>query len=104
MTMLPIEMIEKIFADQVRFLDIMLQETRKRNKLLKETLDSTSYAKLIGLGTPYEKCVYSLREVRREMSMYLSVIRDKIMREQKSSSQHQQKKRRPPYRPPKNPS
>ena len=101
--MLPIEVIEKMLADQVRFLDIMLQETRKRNKLMSETLDS-SYAKLIGLGTPYEECIHALRDVRKDINTYLSIIRDKMMREEKSLSHRSHKKRRLPHNSPQNPS
>ena len=101
--MLPIEIIEKLLADQVRFLDIMLQETRKRNKLMSETLDS-SYAKLIGLGTPYEECIHALRDVRKDINTYLSIIRDKIVKEEKSFAQRRHKKRRLPRNSPQNPS
>jgi len=101
--MLPIEIIEKMLADQVRFLDIMLQETRKRNKLMSETLDS-SYAKLIGLGTPYEECIHALRDVRKDINTYLSIIRDKIVKEEKSFAQRRHKKRRLPHNSPQNPS
>jgi len=96
--MLPIEIIEKLLADQVRFLDIMLQETRKQNALMKNTLDS-SYAKLIGLGTPYEECIHSLRKVRKDFNTYLSIIRNTMIREEKSSSKRHQKKKRPPQNP-----
>lgn len=102
--MIPIEIIEKTIADQVRFLDIMLQEVRKHNKIVNSILVDSSYAKLIGLSTPYEECIHALREVRKGLNSYLSIIRDKMTKDEKSLAQGRHKKRRPPYRPPHNPS
>ena len=89
-----LEYIERIILEQVRFLNLVLEEARKRNKFLSEKLEM-SYAKLIGLGTPYELMIHSLRQVKREMDMYLKIIRDKMMEAEKQSSSSRKRRRKP---------
>ena len=88
-----LEYVERIILEQVRFLNLVLEETRKRNKFLSEKLEM-SYAKLIGLGTPYELMIHSLRQVKREMDMYLKIIRDKMMEAENQSSPTRKKRKR----------
>lgn len=73
-----VERQEQIILEQVKFLDITLEEIRGRNKNMQEELGN-SYAKLIGLGTPYEECIHSLRKVRGEFESYLKIVRSEIM-------------------------
>lgn len=69
-----IEQAERAALDQVKFVNSILEELRKRNEALQQQL-GTTYAKLVGLGTPYEKAIFIMRQVKTELDGYLAVVR-----------------------------
>lgn len=69
---------ERVVLDQVKFIDLILEEIRNRNKMLQAEL-GMSYAKLVGIGTPYEDCIHSLRKVKSEFDAYLKLIRQEML-------------------------
>lgn len=69
-----LEETERSVLSEVKFINLMLEECRKRNKTLSETL-GMSYGKLIGVGTVYEEAIHSLRKVKGELDEYLKVVR-----------------------------
>jgi len=73
----PAERQEQIVLEQVKFIDLMLEEIRNRNKTLQEEL-GMSYAKYIGIGTPYEECIHILRKVKSEFDIYLKTARSEL--------------------------
>jgi len=73
-----IEQTERLILDQVKFIDFVLKEIRKRNKELQDGL-GMSYAKLVGLGTPFEEAVHSFRQVKGELDGYLKILREKMV-------------------------
>lgn len=81
---------EHVLLEQVKFVGSLLEEIRRSNKLMEEKL-GRSYAKLIGLGTPYEEAIHALREVKLELDIYLKTIREIMVAEIK------QKMNRPSY-------
>jgi len=81
-----IDVIEKELNDQLQFLNIVIQQVRKRNEFLRQILGPT-YAKLIGLGTPYEECIHSLRQVYNEFKKYLEIVRNRMIEESRRNSQ-----------------
>ena len=83
--------IEQIILDQVKFLNIMLEQLRKRNKLLDEKF-GIHYAKMIGLGTPFEELIHHTRNVKSEFDSYLKIIRDELIRLEKKRAQEQRGK------------
>lgn len=68
------EFAESFVADQVKFINLMLQEIRKRDKRCKEVLGD-SYGKAIGFLTPFLKCGSELRKVRTDLGIYLATTR-----------------------------
>jgi len=68
------EFAESFVADQVKFINLMLQEIRKRDKRCKEVLGD-SYGKAIGFLTPFLKCGSELRKVRTDLGVYLATTR-----------------------------
>ena len=92
MELLP-EQIEQIILDQVKFLNVMLEQLRKRNKLLNEKF-GMHYAKMIGLGTPFEELIHHTRNVKSEFDSYLKIIRDELIRLEKRRAQEQKTKYR----------
>lgn len=73
-----IEQAERIALDQVKFINSVLEQLRARNESFQLALGMT-YAKLVGLGTPYEEAIHSLRKVKTELDRYLSAIRAKMV-------------------------
>lgn len=73
-----IEHAEGIILDQVKFVDFVLKEIRKRNEELQEKL-GMSYAKLVGLAAPFEEGVRSFRKVKGELDGYLKILREKMV-------------------------
>ena len=73
---------EHVLLEQVKFVGSLLEEIRRSNKLMEEKL-GRSYAKLVGLGTPYEEAIHSLRQVKLELDTYLKTIRDVMLAELK---------------------
>jgi len=73
-----LEKAEKILLDQVKFVNLILQQCRERNKFLKDEIGMT-YAKLVGLGTPYEEAIYSIRKVKNELDACLKSIRQELI-------------------------
>lgn len=87
------ERAEQLVLKQVKFINLMLQEIRTRNTELQEALGQ-SYAKLIGLGTPYEEAIHSLRKVKVEFDTYLKILRNHMVEDSQHQPQYRQTKRR----------
>ena len=68
------EFAENFVADQIKFINLMLQEIRKRDKRCKLVLGD-SYGKAIGFLTPFLKCGSELRKVRTDLGSYLATTR-----------------------------
>lgn len=77
-----IEQAEQVVLNEVKFVGSVLEEIRRSNKQMGEELGN-SYAKLIGLGTPYEEAINALRKVKSELDMYLKLIREKMLEQMK---------------------
>lgn len=84
---------EQLALEQVKFCNLMLQEVRKRNIILKEEFQM-AYAKYIGLSTPYEEAIFSLRKVKREFDAFLRVIREEAVKEYDKHFPQSRKERR----------
>lgn len=69
--------VERIILDNTKWMDFVLEETRKRNTVLQEELKN-SYGKLLGLGTPYEELINKARQVKTEFDKYLKIVRDQF--------------------------
>lgn len=85
------DQVEYVLLKEVKFVGVLLEEIRRSNKIMQEKMGN-NYAKLIGLGTPYEEAIHSLREVKLELDTYLKIIRDKMLSEMKSKFNHKKKK------------
>lgn len=77
---IPLEEAERIALGNVKFLNMMLEECRKRNKELEDRF-GTDYGKLIGTGTVYEEAICALRKVKGELDEFLKIIRGKAHEE-----------------------
>ena len=73
---------EHVLLEQVKFVGSLLEEIRRSNKMMEEKL-GRSYAKLVGLGTPYEEAIHALRQVKLELDTYLKTIRDIMVEDMK---------------------
>jgi hypothetical protein len=89
---IPLEEAERVALNQVKFLNFVLEECRKRNKELEEKF-GTAYGKLVGTGTVYEEAICSLRKVKGELDEFLNIIRADVR------VQLQRERRRYPHRP-----
>jgi hypothetical protein len=69
--------VEKIVLDNTKWMDFVLEETRKRNIVLQGELKN-SYGKLLGLGTPYEELINKARQVKNEFDKYLKIVRNQF--------------------------
>jgi len=69
--------VESIILDNTKWMDFILEETRKKNAVLQEKLKN-SYGKLLGLGTPYEELINKARQVKTEFDKYLKIVRDQF--------------------------
>lgn len=76
------EQAEKLILNQVKFIDIVLQEIRERDKMLLQVLGS-SYGKLIGISTPFKDAVNPLQKIRTEFGAYLKAARESLEDEYK---------------------
>jgi hypothetical protein len=65
---------EEMVLSQVRFVNVVLEECRRRNKELAEALGA-SYAKFVGLNMVYEEGVCAFRKVKSELDKYLGILR-----------------------------
>lgn len=74
--------VESIILDNTKFMDFILEETRKRNVVLQDKLKN-SYGKLLGLGTPYEELINKARQVKTEFDKYLKIVRDQFVEQSK---------------------
>ena len=72
-----LEEAEHTVLEQVKFLNFVLEECRRRNKAL-EALLGMSYGKFVGIGTVYEEAVCSLRKVKAELDEYLGCVRGEL--------------------------
>jgi len=75
-----IEEAERSALSQVKFINAVLEECRKRNQDL-TTKFGPSYGKFVGIGTVYEEAIHSLRKVKSELDGFLDVIRENLRRE-----------------------
>ena len=89
------EFAESFAADQVKFINLVLQEIRKRDKRCKEVLGD-SYGKAIGFLTPFLKCGSELRKVRTDLGVYLAttrmILEDEYKRQLKTSKKAKNKR------------
>lgn len=85
-----IEQAEQIILNEVKFVGSVLEEIRRSNKQMEKEL-GTSYAKLIGLGTPYEEAIHALRKVKSELDIYLKLIRERMLEQMKDRMRTQKK-------------
>ena len=69
--------VENIILDNTKWMDFVLEESRKRNAVLQEELKN-SYGKLLGLSTPYEEFVNKARQVKTEFDKFLKIVRDQF--------------------------
>jgi len=74
--------VESIILDNTKWMDFVLEETRKRNTVLQEELKN-SYGKLLGLGTPYEELINKARQVKTEFDKFLKIVRDQFKEQSK---------------------
>lgn len=72
-----LEQIERKILASVKFIDVLLKEVRNKDKELRDGLDM-SYAKYIGLTSPFEEAVKCLRKVRGELDSYLQMVRSEL--------------------------
>lgn len=73
---------ERVLLEQVKFIGLVLEEVRRSNKFMQQKL-KMSYAKLIGLATPYEEAIHALRAVKSELDTYLRTLREYMVAELK---------------------
>jgi len=73
---------ENILLDQVIFIGKILEALRKRNQNLAGEL-GMNYAKIVGLGTPYEEAINKMRLVKRELDVCLKVLREHMVENMK---------------------
>jgi hypothetical protein len=75
-----IEEAENLVLSQVRFINVVLEECRKRNQDLADKF-GPAYGKFVGLGTVYEEAIHSLRKVKLELDEFLDIVRSSARRE-----------------------
>lgn len=68
------EELEAAVIEEVKFSDYVLEECRRRNKILQVEL-GMSYGKYVGVGTVYEEAVHAFRKVKGELDVYLRSVR-----------------------------
>lgn len=78
-----LEIIENSILRAVKVIETILQEVRQEDKVLKEVL-GMSYAKYVGLSSPFEEAVNALRKVKEEFDRYLSTVRDDVHKSYRS--------------------
>jgi len=86
-----LDQVEYILLGEVKFVGLLLEEIRRSNKIMQEKI-GIGYAKLIGLGTPYEEAIHVLRQVKLELDTYLKIIRDKMLSDMKQKFNYRKKK------------
>lgn len=86
-----LEQVERKILASVKFIDVVLKEIRNQNKELQDDL-GMSYAKHIGLVSPFEEAIHSLRKVRGELDSYLQTVRKDLA--SKYKRQYSSKERR----------
>jgi hypothetical protein len=74
-----LEEVEQIIVGEIQFINYVLEEFRRRNKIVEEQL-GMSYAKHTGKITVYEDAIHAVRKVKNEVDQFLVIIRDKIRR------------------------
>jgi len=88
-----LEQVERKILASVKFIDVVLKEIRNQNKGLQDDL-GMSYAKHIGLVSPFEEAIHSLRKVRGELDSYLKKVREDLV--SKYKRQYSPKERKQP--------
>lgn len=73
-----LEQKEREILASVKFIDVVLKEIRNKDKELKDGL-GMSYAKYIGITSPFEEAVRCLRKVRGELDSYLQRVRRELV-------------------------
>jgi len=68
------EFAENFVADQIKFINLILEEVRKRDKRCQAVLGN-SYGKAIGFLTPFKEATIPLKKVRTELGLYLDTTR-----------------------------
>jgi hypothetical protein len=69
---------ENLLLDQVKFIGQILEALRRRNQNLAKEL-GMNYAKIVGLVTPYEEAIHSMRKVKRELDVCLKLLREHMI-------------------------
>ena len=79
MTQITLSEAEQVVLGNVKFINLILEEVRKRNKE-NEALLGMSYGKIVGVGTVYEEAICALRKVKSELDNYLNLVRHEVQR------------------------
>jgi hypothetical protein len=72
-----LEEMEAKVLREVKFINYILEECRKRNKALADDF-GMSYGKFVGVGTVYEEAIHSLRKVKGELDEFLKTVRGNL--------------------------
>jgi len=83
-----IEEVEAMLLEHVKYTGKVLELLRKYNKFMQEELEM-SYAKWIGICTPYEKVIHILRDTKHQLDTYLKIAREEMLKQMKSKSMSQ---------------
>ena len=73
---------ESILLVEVQFVGKILEALRKRNTNLSGEI-GMNYAKIVGLVTPYEEAIHSMRKVKRELDVCLKLLREHMVENMK---------------------
>lgn len=84
--------VEQVLLYNIRFISSMLELMRKENKRMEKEFNM-DFAKYIGLGTPYEKVIHSLREAKKSLDTYLTIVRERMLADLKKSKTQLNKNR-----------
>ncbi len=87
-----LEQIERKFLASVKFIDVVLKEIKNQNKELQDGL-GMSYAKYIGLISPFDEAIQCLRKVRSELDSYLQKVRAELASKYKRQCRSEEKNR-----------
>ncbi|GAG23877.1 unnamed protein product [marine sediment metagenome] len=90
---LSLEQIERKIQTSVKFIDTMLQETKREDKELHEVLGE-SYGKYIGLSSPFAEAVKALKGVKAEFDSYLKIVREELASKYRRMYKPERKKKR----------
>jgi len=87
-----LENVERKILASVKFINFLLQEVRREDKTLKSGLGG-SYAKYVGLSSPFEEAINCLRKVKGELDSYLGTVRSHLTTKYKKRFRSRDKER-----------